>query len=122
MMLTALLLAATDVPITTKFLPKTKAVLTSYGDCLARKAADLEPSGAPARDLIAAATTACKTYQETSLVAIMVDLEKSSDPAIRANSDASAEKSLEYIEQQMRDDLMLQILERRSEQNKHAKN
>ena len=116
-----LALATTAAPDTGHFFPKTQAVLTEYGACLARKTADLEPSGAPAQDVISAAITACKTYQETSLIAIIVDADKRY-PNRKGQNDLGAEKALDHIEHRMRENLMLQVLERRSERNIHAKN
>ena len=95
------------------FSPPTQRVLSSYGACLARESANLEVSGDPAQDVITASVAACRLAREAALEAISSDLRTRKDQ-YQTSSATAPERALGVIEQKMRENVLLQIIQRRA--------
>jgi len=94
--------------------PETYSVLDQYGVCLAEAATLLERSAEAADQVIGAAITSCEKSRSSAFAAIVADLKRRPEQWYRDQPDANAEKVLTFIEQKMRENLALQIIQRRA--------
>jgi hypothetical protein len=91
----------------------THAALNRYGGCLALQSAKLEMSGDAAKDVISASMTACERDRVAAQQAVSADLRKRKDQ-YHTESTAAADGAFRAVEQKMRENLLLQIIERRA--------